>query len=79
MGTYSDTFKSIFRYFLRVIFKVTYVALVNYGFITLHINYSHLILKLVTYIYFNNHFLTPRQLALLILLCIYLLAFGTDS
>ena len=35
------------RYFLRVIFEVTYVGLVDYDFVTLLINYSHLILEYV--------------------------------
>ena len=30
-----------------MIFEVTYVGLVNYGFVTLCINYSHLILEYV--------------------------------
>ena len=32
------------RYFLQVVLEVTYEGLVDYGFVTLHINYSHPIL-----------------------------------
>ena len=38
----------ILRYFLLVIFEVTYIGLIHYGFVTLSINYSHLILEHVT-------------------------------
>ena len=44
-GTYSETFLSDLRYFLRVILEDTYVGLVHYGFVTLRRNYSHLILE----------------------------------
>ena len=50
-GTYSGIFLPILCYFLQVIFEVTYVGLVHYGFLTLHRNYSHLILEHVTPIY----------------------------
>ena len=44
-GTYSETFLSALRDFLRVIFEVTYVRLVHYDFVILRKNYSHLILE----------------------------------
>ena len=43
-GTYSETFSSVLSYFIQVIFEVTYVGLVHYGFVTLHRNHSHLVL-----------------------------------
>ena len=45
---YRDLFRdssSVLRYFLQVIFKVKYVSLLHYGFVTLHRNYSPLIPK----------------------------------
>ena len=56
MGTSSETFFSVLCYFLRVIFEVTYVGLVHYGFVTLRRNHSHLILEHVLH---NDHF-TPK-------------------
>ena len=50
IGKYSDTFWSIFSYFLQVIFEFIYVGLVHYGFARLRINYSHLILEHVSFI-----------------------------
>ena len=38
-------FLSVFRYFLRFIFEVMSIGLVHYGIVTLHRNYSHLILE----------------------------------
>ena len=55
-GTYSEMFSSILRYFLQVIFKVTYVGLLHYGFVTLRRNHSHLILEHVCCTYHWNHF-----------------------
>ena len=51
MRTYSETFLSVFRYFLRVIFEVTYVGLVHCGFVTWNINYYHLILEYVSSVF----------------------------
>ena len=50
-GTYSEIFSSVLRYFLQVIFGVTYAGLVYYGFVTLSRNYFHLILEHVFYVW----------------------------
>ena len=54
-GTYSEIFSSVLRYFLQVIFEVTYVGLVYYGFVTLRRNYSHLILEHAIYQFLIHH------------------------
>ena len=45
MGTYSETFWSVLRYFLRVVFEFMYVGLAHCGFVTLRRNCSRLILE----------------------------------
>ena len=50
---YGELFRDVFfvlRYFIVVIFEFMYVVLVDYGFVKLCINYSHLILEHVCFV-----------------------------